>query len=345
MEFNVQIPRTHEAIDEWIADPTPGVLETLGRTGGDFMVIGVGGKMGASTALMLKRGLDETGQKARVYGVSRFSDPAARERLESYGVETVSADVLEAEAVNQLPDARNILFLVGQKFGTAGNPEATWATNAVAPAFVCERFRNSRIVALSTGCVYPFVPVESGGATEETPMGPSGDYANSCVGRERVFAYYAGKYRLPTALVRLNYAIDPRYGVLLDIGMKVAAGEPVAIDTGWVNFIWQGDAVARSIQCFDHVSSPPFVINITGPETMAVRMIAARFGELLGRKPVLSGTESPTAWLSNASLSMKLFGQPRYNAEELIRIVAEHIRQDGVTLGKPTHFEARSGQF
>lgn len=345
MAYKKELPRTNQAIDEWIAEVTPGVLTTLDRINGDFIVLGVGGKMGASTALMLKRGLEALGKKSRVFGVSRFSDASTRERLESYGVETLSADVLEANSLSKLPNAKNILFLVGQKFGTADAPEATWATNAVAPAFVCEHFRESRIVALSTGCVYPFVGVDSKGADENTPIGPLGDYANSCVGRERVFTYYAKKYNIPMALIRLNYAIDPRYGVLLDIGMKVSRGEPVSLDTGWVNYIWQGDAIARSIQSFDYVDTPPFVINITGPETISVRTIAKGFAKHLEKEPLLTGSESPTAWLSDASLSMKLFGNTRYNAEELIEIVANHIRTRGITLDKPTHFETRSGKF
>lgn len=345
MNSTEQIPLQHQEIDEWIAEPTDGVLEALQGISGDFMVLGAGGKMGASTALMLKRGLARIDKAARVFAVSRFSDTSARERLESFGIETLSADMLDRAAVERLPDAANILFLVGQKFGTGNNPESTWATNTIAPAWACERFRNSLMVALSTGCVYPFVDVNSDGSDESAPIGPVGDYANSCVGRERVLGYFSRHYNIPMALIRLNYAIDPRYGVLLDIGTRVRNGTPVSLETGWVNFIWQGDAVARTIQCFAHAAVPPFIINITGPDKVPVRRIAETFGKLFDKKPVLSGREMPTAWLSNAARSVELFGPPRYGTDDLIGIVARHLQSGGVVLDKPTHFQSRNGEF
>ncbi len=340
-----KLAMTHEEIDEIFARPTPGALETLKRLEGDVMLLGVAGKMGLSTALMLRRGFDELGKKNRVIGVSRFSDAESRERLESYGVTTIRADLIERNEVDALPDAANVLFLAGHKFGAGKQPDLSWAMNAVVPAYVADRYKGSRIVAFSTGCVYPFVPVDSPGSTEEDEIGPVGDYANSCVGRERVFTYFSRKHGTPVALFRLNYAIDLRYGVLVDIAQKVMAGEPVDVSTGHVNIIWQGDAIARSLQCFDHAASPPFVINVTGPEVVKVRDLANRFGEILGKEVRITGTESPTAWLSNPARSLKLFGPLTVGVDEMVQAVADHVGSGGPLLDKPTHFESRSGKF
>ncbi len=335
----------HEAIDEIFSRPTSGVLETLWSLEGDVMLLGVGGKMGPSTARMLLRGFDELGQRRRVFGVARFSDPDVRARLDGYGVETILADLMEPGDVEALPECANILFLAGQKFGTASRPELSWAMNAVLPAYVSERYKRSRIVALSTGCVYPFVPESSGGSTEADEIGPAGDYGNSCVGRERVFTYFSRKHSIPMALIRLNYAIDLRYGVLVDIAQQVLAGNPVDVSTGSVNIIWQGDAIARTIQAFDHVATPPFVLNVTGPEILKVRDLAQRFGEIFGKEPAFTGVESETAWLSNPAKSVELFGPLTVGPDEMIEAVAKHLLEGGPLLGKPTHFESRTGKF
>ncbi len=336
---------THEEIDEIFARPTPGALEALKGLEGDVMLLGVAGKMGLSTALMLRRAFDELGKKNGIYGVSRFSDAATRERLEGYGVRTIRADLIERDEVEALPECPNVLFLAGHKFGAGSQPDLSWAMNAVVPAYVAEHYKRSRIVAFSTGCVYPFVPVDSSGSTEEDEIGPVGDYANSCVGRERIFTYFSRKHGTPVALFRLNYAIDLRYGVLVDIAQKVLAGEPVDVSTGYVNIIWQGDAIARSLQCFEHAVSPPFVINVTGPEVLKVRDLAARFGEIFGKTPEITGTESETAWLSNPAKSIDLFGPLTVSVDEMIHKVADHLRNGGPVLDKPTHFESRSGKF
>lgn len=308
---------------------------------GDAIVLGAAGKMGPHLAMMLRRGM-----RGRVYGVSRFSDTGVRERLTAAGVETIACDLADPGAVAGLPDAPSVFFLAGQKFGTSGAPETTWAMNVLVPAIVAERYRASRIVAFSTGCVYPFVPVGTGGSREEDAIGPpSGEYAWSCVGRERMFGHASRRHGTRAALFRLNYAVEFRYGVLVDIAQKVLAGEPVDVSMGHVNIIWQGDAVARAIQSIALADSPPGAINVTGPQTLAVRELAARLGQRLGRAPRLAGAEAPTAWLSDASRSVALWGAPRVTVDQMIDWVASWLETGGQTLGKPTHFEARDGKY
>lgn len=339
------IPLEDEKIDEWFAQPTQGVLETLKRLEGDLLVLGVAGKMGVTTALMAKRGLEQLGRSNRVIGVSRFSNPAAREKLEKYGIETIPADLLNSEDLAKIPEVPNILYLAGQKFGTSDSPEVAWAMNAVLPAKVCERFQKSKIVAFSTGCVYPWASITGGGSTEDVELDTLGDYANSCVGRERVFTYYSKKNQTPVSLYRLNYAIDLRYGVLVDVATKVLAGEPVDVTMGHVNLIWQGDAIARAIQCLDHTAVPPAPINITGPETIPVRDLAHRFARIFGKEAQIVGEEVDKCWLSNAAKSFKLFGYPEVSLAEMIDWVAEYLQNGGVLLGKPTHFDSKNAKF
>jgi nucleoside-diphosphate-sugar epimerase len=253
--------------------------------------------------------------------------------------------LLDAAEVAKLPDAPNIIFMAGQKFGTSSGPELTWAMNTLVPANVAQKYTQSRIVAFSTGCVYPLVPVNSGGAREDTPLGPPGDYANSCVGRERIFEYYSKQNGTPVCLYRLNYAIDMRYGVLLDIAQKVWNGEAVDVTTGHANVIWQGDANARAIQCLAVADSPAVAMNITGPETISLRALASRFAQLFGKEAEITGEEAPTAWMNDASLSFKLFGYPQVSLEQMIEWTAQWVKQGGKVLGKPTHFEEREGKF
>ncbi len=320
--------------------PTDGARETLSRLKGDVLVLGAGGKMGATLSLMLRDGL---AGREKVVAVSRFSDAAARAKFE--GIETISCDLLDREALERLPDAPNVFFLAGQKFGTASAPELTWAMNAVVPAYVAEKFRRSRIVAFSTGCVYPFVPVRSGGSREEDVIAPVGDYASSCAARERVFTYFAKKHRTPLCLYRLNYSVEPRYGVLTDLAQKIVAGEEIDVSMGYVNLIWQRDAVARAIQCLDAASHPPTVMNVTGPEIVPVRHLAQRLGKALEREPRLVGAEAESAWLSNAGRSFQLWGYPEVSLDQMIDWTAAWLREGGATLNKPTHFETRDGQF
>ncbi len=337
---------THADLEDQLSLPTPGVLDTLRRLKGDIMVLGAGGKMGPTLARMIRRAFDLLGQTDRVvYAVSRFSDAAAEAELRQHGVQTLPCDLLDRSAVQTLPDVPNIIFMAGQKFGTSDAPDLTWVMNTVMPAIVAERYAASRIVVFSTGCVYPLAPADSTGSKEEDSLGPPGDYANSCVGRERVFTHFARQHGTRALMFRLSYAIDLRYGVLHDVAQKVAHGQPVDVTMGHANVIWQGDANARAIQCLDRVSNPPCALNVTGLERVSIRWLAKRFGELLGITPVITGSEGPTAWLFDASRSYNWFGLPTVTLEEMIEATARWVGQGGRSLGKPTHFETRDGQF
>jgi nucleoside-diphosphate-sugar epimerase len=333
-------------LEDQLSLPTAGVLETLQKLPGDIMILGAGGKMGPTLARMVKRGCESLQQSSRqVYAVSRFSSPDAIHNLEQHRVRTISCDLLDREAVQRLPQVPNIIFMAGQKFGTHSAPEQTWVMNTIVPAIVAEHFQHSRIVVFSTGCVYPLVSIDSSGSHEQDTLGPPGDYANSCVGRERIFAYYARQYSTPTLMFRLSYAIDLRYGVLHDVAQKIAQGLPVDVTMGYANVIWQGDANARAIQCLLRTSTPSCALNVTGLERISIHHLADRFGELLKKTPLITGTEGPTAWLFDARQSYDWFGPPSVSLEEMLQATADWVRQGGQSLGKPTHFEARDGQF
>ncbi|HWA15713.1 MAG TPA: NAD-dependent epimerase/dehydratase family protein [Gemmatimonadales bacterium] len=338
-------PTTESELEDALSTPTPGVLDTLRRHPGDFVVLGAGGKMGPSLSRMLKRGLEVIGSPARVIAVSRFSSRNLPAWLEQQGVQTHAADLLDPAAVRGLPDAHNVIYMAGQKFGTQGAPSTTWAMNAIVPALVAERYAGVRTVAFSTGNVYPLSPVDSGGPSEGDSVGPVGEYAMSCLARERVFEHFARSRGTPVALVRLNYAIDLRYGVLVDVARKIWTDEPVGLTMGYANVIWQGDANARSIQCLDIADSPATVINLTGAETVSIRYAAVRLGQLLGKHPRFEGSEAGDALLSDASRSFQLFGPLTVDTEQLLGWVAAWIRRGGRLLGKPTKFEARDGRF
>ena len=333
-------------LEDQLSQPTPGVLDTLREVPGDLMVLGAGGKMGPTLAKMARRALDELGQGSRrVIAVSRFSSAQAAAELRRHGVEVIACDLLDRAAVQALPDVPNVIFMAGQKFGTRDAPELTWVMNTLVPAIVAERYASARIVVFSTGCVYPLSPVSGSGSHEEDELGPPGEYANSCVGRERVFSHFAKLHGTPALMYRLSYAIDLRYGVLLDVAQKVAQGLPVSVAMGWANVIWQGDANARAIQCLGRVASPPVALNVTGLERVSIRELALRFGELFGRPPVISDTEGTSGWLFDATKSHDWFGPPAVSVDEMVEATTRWVRQGGDTLGKPTHFEARDGQF
>ena len=337
---------TPDDLDEALSRPTNGVLETLRSLDGDVMVLGAGGKMGPTLARMVRRGLDEIGQpQRRVIAVSRFSSARAVLALQQHGVETIACDLMDRAAVNALPDVPNIIFMAGQKFGTSDAPELTWVMNTLVPAIVAGRYAKSRIVVFSTGCVYPLVPAEGRGSQEDDPLTPPGEYANSCVGRERVFAHYAKQHGTQALFFRLCYAIDMRYGVLLDVAQKVAQGLPVDVTMGYAHVIWQGDANARAIQCLAHVSSPPAGLNVTGLERVSIRELALRFGEKLGKPAIITGTESPMAWVWDAARSYELFGPPTVSLEEMTDATVTWLQSGGESIGKPTHFEVQDGQF
>lgn len=335
-----------EELEEALSRPTAGVVDTLSKLGGDVVVLGAGGKMGPSLARMARRTLDESKSRRDAIAVARFSRfSGIREQLESHGVRTIACDLLDRESVAKLPDAGAVLFLAGTKFGTKGSEALTWAMNAYLPGLIAERYAGVPTVVFSSGNVYPFVTVESGGATEETPPNPIGEYAQSVLARERVFEHFCRRDGTPVVIYRLNYAAELRYGVPVDIAQRVWNDTEVDVTTGYFNVIWQGDANAIALRCLEHVASPPRIINVTGPEIVSVREIAQRFGRLLDRKPRLCGTEQPTALLNDASLSRKLFGAPSVSLDRLTTWIGEWVRGGGPTLNAPTHFEVRDGTF
>ena len=332
-------------IDPRFTEPRAETLDALRACPGDLIVLGAGGKMGPSLTAMLARAVSELGERRRVMAVSRWSDRKAAKALAAVGVEVIECDLLSPSAVDGLPDAENVIFMAGQKFGTADRPSVTWAMNTLVPANAARRYAGSRIVAFSTGNVYPLTPVKSGGPRETDPIGPIGEYAMTCVGRERMFEYFSDRDGTRVAIFRLNYAIDVRYGVLVDLGQRVAAGEAISLAMGYVNVIWQNDANRIAIECLPRASAPPFVLNVTGRETLSVRELAGRFGKRLGKAPVFAGTEGPDALLSNAELMHTIFTPPAVSVDEMIEHVARAIEEDAPMLGKPTHFEARDGRF
>lgn len=343
-----QTPTTDHEIETLLSTPTPGAIETVRVLDGDYMVLGVGGKMGTSLAVMLRRALDAAGKNGtRVYGVSRFSRPEAKTELERFGIVPIACDLADPAQVAKLPTVANVEYLAGQKFGTDSAPDETWIQNTVVPSLVAPQFRQSRIVVFSTGCVYPFTPAagDHRGATEATPVAFLGEYASTCVGRERVFTHYSRKYGTPQLMFRLNYSVELRYGVLVDVATRILADQPIDITMGYFNLIWQGDAVARAIQCLQHTATPPKLLNVTGAEKLSIRRVAEDFGRLLGKTPQFTGQEAGSAWISDASESMRLFGPTTVPLDRMMQMVADYLRAGGKLLGKPTHFETRDGKF
>ncbi len=334
-----------DALEELLSRPTPEVVDVMRRLEGDLVVLGVGGKIGPSLARMARRASDLAGVPRRILGVARFSSPPLREALESQGIKTIPCDLLDHSALAALPDVPNVLYLAAMKFGSTGQEATTWAMNCYLPGMVCERFRASRIVAYSTGNVYAMSPPASGGPGEDGPIGPIGDYAMSCLGRERIFSYFSRSLGIPVALLRLNYAHEMRYGVIVDLAQQVLAGRPIDLTMGYFNAIWQGDSNAMTLRALDHVASPPRAINLAGPETLSARRVAGRLGELLGKPVTFAGTEAPDALLSSGRLGHELLGRPKVTPEQMIAWIADWQLRGGPTLGKPTHFQTRDGKF
>jgi len=331
----------HE-LDELLSRPRRGTIEALNACPGDVIVLGAGGKMGPTLSRMAARAASGS---RRVIAVSRWSSADAERELNEAGVETIRCDLLDRAAVAQLPDAPNVIFMAGQKFGTASAPTVTWAMNTIVPANCAERYRESRIVAFSTGNVYALTPIDVGGSRENDPLGPVGEYAASCVGRERVLELTAEQHGTRVAIVRLNYAIDLRYGVLVDIALRVHGDDAVPLGMGYVNVIWQGDANRVALECLPHAASPPFVVNVTGRDVLSVRTVAEWFGARFGRPARFAGSENADALLSNTERMRTMFAPPEITLEQMLEWVAEWVERGGPVLGKPTRFEARDGRF
>jgi hypothetical protein len=329
------------ALEELLSRPTRALVDDLAAIEGDILVLGAGGKMGPTLARLARR----AAPTKRIVAVARFTEPGLREILDGHGIETIACDLLDRAAVAALPRMANLIFMAGRKFGAAGEPPLTWAMNVLVPAIVADTFRAARTVAFSTGCVYPFAPVGQGGSHEDTPLEPPGEYAVSCVGRERLFEYFSRQHATPGRLFRLNYAIDLRYGVLHDIARKVKDAAPVDLAMGYVNVIWQGDACAQALRCLRHCTTPTTPINVSGRETLSVRTLAERFGERLGRSPIFLSSEAPTAWLTNTAQAERLFGPPSVPLARMVDWVADWVAHDRPSLNKPTRFENRDGRY
>lgn len=328
-----------------LSEPSDALVDTMGRMEGDILVLGAGGKMGPTLARMARRAANRADSDRRVIAVSRFSDTATGERLNEWGVEVIAGDLFDGEFLRSLPDVSNIIYLVGAKFGTDGAQYKTWAANAYLPGAVCDKFARSRVVALSTGNVYGLVSTDSGGSRETDAPNIEGEYAMSALGRERVFEYFSREKGIPLALIRLNYATEMRYGVLVDIAQRVFAGQPVPLRTGYMNFIWQADANDMVLRSLEHTASPPFILNVTGPEVSSCQELGKRLGQLLGKEVSFSDAESGSAYLSDTSRAIQLFGKPRRSVEDLLQMTADWVSRKQPTWNKPTHFEVRDGKF
>jgi nucleoside-diphosphate-sugar epimerase len=336
---------TESELDDLLTRPSARLVGAIQEISSPLLVLGAGGKMGPSLAVLAHRAAQVAGRSLEVIAVSRFSDGRARQWLEARGVKTISCDLLDKAAIDQLPDAQNILYLVGLKFGTTENPSVTWAMNTLVPARVCERYSRSRIIALSTGNVYPMSDLSRGGSVETDPLTPLGEYPNAAVARERLFEFYSRRHDTPIVLLRLFYAVELRYGVLVDIAERVHEGKPVPLANGYFNCIWQGDANEMILRSFPFAASPPAVWNLCRPEIFSVREVANRLGECFGRAPLFDGTEAGTALIANASQLTSLLGPASTPMDTVLRWTAEWLKQGGRNLGRPTHFEVRDGNY
>jgi nucleoside-diphosphate-sugar epimerase len=332
-------------LDDWLTSPRQVLVDFIRTVASPLVILGAGGKMGPTLAVLAQRAAQAAGHRLEVIAVSRFSDASSRQWLELHGVSTVKADLLERSAVQGLPEATHVIYAAGLKFGTQQNPALTWAVNTLAPAHVADRYAKARLDALSTGNVYPLVSVASGGAREDHPLTPLGEYANAAVARERIFEYFARKNGTPAALLRLNYAVELRYGVLVDIVRKVWSGEPIDLSSGWFNCIWQGDANEVILRALALAESPAAPWNLTSPNLLRVREVAERLGELLGTPPQFTGQESETALLNNSAKLCSVLGEPPTPLEAVLRWTAHWVKSGGRSLNKPTHFEARDGRY
>ena len=336
---------SEERLDDLLTTPSLPLVEFIKSVSSPLLILGAGGKMGPTLAVLAKRAADAAHHPLDVIAVSRFGEASSRSWLEAHGVKTLSCDLLERESVSRLPDTENLVYLVGMKFGTAQNPSATWAMNTLVPARVAERYARSRIVALSTGNVYPMSEVTRGGSLETDPLTPLGEYANAAVGRERVLEFLSHRHATPMVLLRLFYAVELRYGVLVDIARMVHAEQAIPLANGAFNCIWQGDANEMALRALSLVASPPAVFNLCRPEIFSVRDVALRLGKWLGRTPQFTGVESSTALLGNAARICDALGAPATPLDPMLGWIAHWVKSSGRSLGKPTHFEVRDGRY
>lgn len=340
-----EIIESEDMLDEVLTRPQPELIDFMRTLSGPLVILGAGGKMGPTLSVLARRAVDAAGASCEIIAVSRFSDAQGRRWLEERGVKTLSADLLDRNSLAGLPDASNVIYLVGLKFGTQDNPARTWAVNTLVPSYVAERYPGARIAALSTGGVYPLVPVDGGGSREADALVPPGEYANSCIGRERIFEFYSRSNGTPVTLVRLSYAVELRYGVLIDIARRVYAGEPVDVTMGYLPYIWQGEANAMVIRSLGLAESPPVALNLTTSPPLKVRAVAQQLGERMGRPAVIVGEEAPSALWSNTERLEAALGRPAVTLDTMLRWTADWMMRGGRLLGKPTHFEVRDGAY
>ena len=336
---------TIEQLENVMSFPTTEVVNAMSELEGDLLILGAGGKMGPTLAKLAKRAIDNSNQKKKVIGVSRFSTRGINEELKKVGIETIICDLLDDDQLFKLPDTPNVIFMASRKFGSSDNESLTWAMNTYLPGRVAQKYKNSKIIVFSTGNVYPFTMIANGGSQELGPVDPIGEYAQSCLGRERIFEHFSNQFDIPITIVRLNYAIDLRYGILLDVAQKVANQHPIDLTMGNVNVIWQGDANAIVLRTFSLCQSPPVILNLSGPETVSIRHLANRFGEIFNVLPIFESEESETSLLTNTSRCQKIFGYPQVNLDQMVEWVAHWVKINGMTLNKPTKFEIRDGRF
>lgn len=333
-------------LEERLSQPSDQVIGALSRIEGDLLILGAGGKMGPSLARMAHRCFDSLGMDRKVFSVSRFSDTQVRDGLDDFGVKTLSGDLFDANFIASLPNCKNIVFMAGMKFGSSGNESTTWATNAYLPGAICQRFATSTIACLSTGNVYGLVSVDGQSASQETDaLRPAGEYAQSCVGRERVVEYFSRTLEIPVSMIRLNYATELRYGILVDLARQVFSGTPISLEMGYFNVIWQTDACDLTLRSLEHASSPPALFNLTGSEIVSCREVCEKLAAAMGKQVRFVGKESESALLSDSSKTRELIGKPRVTLDEMIACTAAWISSGGQTWNKPTHFEVRDGKY